>query len=128
MQFERTKTLIGEKALQKLANSHIAIFGIGGVGGYVAEALIRAGIGRTECLRIRVHRDEFYTADVGGNHTVYSVVTAATDTDYLDVNAAAKQIVIKLHVHFYFLASAKLLSSCYTWPRGRYRYFAYIIL
>lgn len=43
-QLERTKNLIGEKALEKLANSKVAIFGIGGVGGYVAEALARLGI------------------------------------------------------------------------------------
>lgn len=42
---ERTKKLIGESALNKLKNSKIAIFGIGGVGSYVCEALARAGIG-----------------------------------------------------------------------------------
>ena len=38
--------LIGEDALDKLHNSRVAVFGIGGVGGYVAEALARAGIGK----------------------------------------------------------------------------------
>jgi tRNA A37 threonylcarbamoyladenosine dehydratase len=42
---ERTKRLIGQAAIQKLAQSKIIIFGVGGVGGYVAEALARAGIG-----------------------------------------------------------------------------------
>lgn len=42
---ERTKKLIGESALNKLKNSKIAIFGIGGVGSYVCEALARAGVG-----------------------------------------------------------------------------------
>ena len=50
MQFERTKNLIGEIALKKLENSHIAIFGIGGVGGSAAEALIRAGIGKIDLI------------------------------------------------------------------------------
>ncbi|MBR5303702.1 MAG: tRNA threonylcarbamoyladenosine dehydratase [Candidatus Gastranaerophilales bacterium] len=50
MQFERTKNLIGEIALKKLENSHIAIFGIGGVGGSTAEALIRAGIGKIDLI------------------------------------------------------------------------------
>lgn len=50
MQFERTKNLIGEVALEKLANSRVAIFGIGGVGGSVAEALIRAGIGEIDLI------------------------------------------------------------------------------
>jgi tRNA A37 threonylcarbamoyladenosine dehydratase len=37
--------LLGEQAMNKLANSHVAIFGIGGVGGYVCEALARSGVG-----------------------------------------------------------------------------------
>ncbi|MBR3605748.1 MAG: tRNA threonylcarbamoyladenosine dehydratase [Candidatus Gastranaerophilales bacterium] len=50
MKFDRTKSLIGDNALLKLANSKIAIFGIGGVGGYVAEALIRAGVGEIDLI------------------------------------------------------------------------------
>ena len=49
-QFERTKSLIGEIALEKLASSRIAVFGIGGVGGYVVEALVRAGIGEIDLI------------------------------------------------------------------------------
>ncbi len=44
-QFTRTESLIGTHNLEKLKNSHIAVFGIGGVGGYVVEALARSGIG-----------------------------------------------------------------------------------
>lgn len=44
-QFERSKLLIGEDAIQKLHNSKVAIFGIGGVGSFVVEALARAGVG-----------------------------------------------------------------------------------
>ncbi len=42
---ERTAYLIGEEGIARLADLHVAVFGIGGVGGYVAEALGRAGIG-----------------------------------------------------------------------------------
>ncbi len=42
---ERTKLLLSEEAVERLGQSHVAVFGIGGVGGYVAEALARAGIG-----------------------------------------------------------------------------------
>lgn len=45
-QFSRTELLIGEEALQKLKNSKVAIFGIGGVGSYTAEGLARAGVGK----------------------------------------------------------------------------------
>ncbi|MBO4310681.1 MAG: tRNA threonylcarbamoyladenosine dehydratase [Lachnospiraceae bacterium] len=41
----RLLPIFGEEALDKLNNSHVAVFGIGGVGGYVAEALVRGGIG-----------------------------------------------------------------------------------
>lgn len=44
-QFSRTALLVGQKAIDKLQHSRVAIFGIGGVGGYVAEALARSGVG-----------------------------------------------------------------------------------
>ncbi len=43
--FDRTKRLLGEVAMNNLKNAHVAVFGIGGVGGHAAEALIRSGIG-----------------------------------------------------------------------------------
>lgn len=45
MIFKRTELLLGKENLEKLRNSHIIIFGVGGVGGYVLEGLVRAGIG-----------------------------------------------------------------------------------
>ena len=50
MQFSRTKNLIGSDALEKLKNCHIAVFGVGGVGGYVVEALARAGVGKIDLI------------------------------------------------------------------------------
>ena len=44
--FVRQQMLLGEEAMQKLRNSHVIIFGIGGVGSYVAEGLARAGVGQ----------------------------------------------------------------------------------
>lgn len=43
--FSRTESLLGEKAMQILKQSHVAVFGLGGVGGHVAEALLRSGVG-----------------------------------------------------------------------------------
>ena len=43
-QFSRTELLFGKEAMEKLQNSRVAVFGIGGVGGYVCEALVRSGI------------------------------------------------------------------------------------
>ena len=45
-QHSRTAMLIGEDGVERLIKSHIAIFGVGGVGGYAVEALARAGVGR----------------------------------------------------------------------------------
>ncbi len=45
-QFSRTELLIGKEGIEKLQNSKVAIFGIGGVGSFVVEGLIRAGIGK----------------------------------------------------------------------------------
>ena len=49
-QFERTEQLIGTAALDKLAASRVAVFGVGGVGGYVVEALARSGIGAIDVI------------------------------------------------------------------------------
>ena len=43
--FSRTRLLLGNTAMDKLKNAHVAVFGLGGVGGYVVEALARSGIG-----------------------------------------------------------------------------------
>ena len=60
--FDRTRLLLGSVAMEKLKSARVAIFGLGGVGGYVAEALARCGIGSLElalnwskrCLGIQV--------------------------------------------------------------------------
>lgn len=49
-QFSRTQLLYGTEAMEKLKNAHVAIFGLGGVGGYVAEALARSGVGSFDLI------------------------------------------------------------------------------
>ena len=48
--FSRTQLLYGEEAMGRLAASRVAVFGIGGVGGYVVEALARSGIGALDLI------------------------------------------------------------------------------
>ncbi len=48
--FARTELLLGEAAMGKLAESRVAVFGVGGVGGYVAEALARSGVGALDLI------------------------------------------------------------------------------
>ncbi len=47
---DRTMILIGENGINKLKGSHIAVFGLGGVGGYAAEMLVRSGIGKISII------------------------------------------------------------------------------
>ena len=49
-QFSRTQLIYGEEAMKKFASSRVAVFGIGGVGGYVVEALARTGIGALDLI------------------------------------------------------------------------------
>lgn len=49
-QFSRTELIFGKEAMDKLENSRVAVFGIGGVGGYTVEALIRSGIGAVDLI------------------------------------------------------------------------------
>ncbi len=49
-EFSRTENLIGTNSLKKLENCHIAVFGVGGVGGFVVEALARAGVGTIDLI------------------------------------------------------------------------------
>ena len=44
--YHRTSLVVGDDGIHKLKNAHIWIFGVGGVGGYAAEALVRAGVGK----------------------------------------------------------------------------------
>lgn len=48
--FSRTELMFGSEAMKKLKNSRVAVFGVGGVGGYVTEALARSGIGAVDLI------------------------------------------------------------------------------
>ena len=48
--FSRTELLIGQDGMQKLSKSRVAVFGVGGVGGFVCEALVRSGIGEFDII------------------------------------------------------------------------------
>lgn len=49
-QFSRTQLLLGQTAIERLQGSRVAVFGIGGVGGYVCEALVRSGVGAFDLI------------------------------------------------------------------------------
>ena len=49
-QFIRTEMLLGAEALERLQNARVALFGLGGVGGYTLEALARSGVGQLDLI------------------------------------------------------------------------------
>ena len=75
-EFSRTQLLLGPEAMEKLAHSRVAVFGIGGVGGYTVEALARSGIGALDlidddkvCLT-NINRQILATRKTVGKHKV----------------------------------------------------------
>jgi len=75
-QFSRTQLLMGKPAINTLMGSRVAVFGVGGVGGYVVEALVRSGLGEIDlidddrvCLT-NVNRQVIATLSTVGKHKV----------------------------------------------------------
>lgn len=75
-QFSRTQLIFGIEAMEKLSQSRVAIFGVGGVGGYTVEALVRSGIGAIDlidddriCLT-NLNRQLLATRDTVGQYKV----------------------------------------------------------
>ena len=86
-EFCRMEMLVGVDALQKLHNSHVAVFGVGGVGSYVVEALARAGVGNLTL----VDDDVFATSNI--NRQLY----ALQSTLGLDKVAVAKNRIADIN-------------------------------
>lgn len=75
-QFSRTRLIFGIEAMEKLSQARVAVFGVGGVGSYTAEALVRSGIGAIDlidddriCLT-NLNRQLFATRDTVGQYKV----------------------------------------------------------
>lgn len=108
-QFSRTELLIGEKALEKLNNSKIAVFGIGGVGSYVVEALVRAGIGNF----ILVDNDNVDITNINRqiiatNKTVGRAKVEVAKERILEINPNAK---IEIYKEFFTSESKEILNE-----------------
>ena len=75
-QFSRTELLFGREAMEKLAESRVAVFGIGGVGGYTVEALARSGVGALDLIDsdtvsiTNINRQIIATLDTVGKYKV----------------------------------------------------------
>lgn len=98
-QFSRTVLMIGEEGLEKLQNSRVAVFGVGGVGGYTVEALARSGVGAIDVIDddkiciTNVNRQILATTKTVGKYK-----TDVAEERILDINPKAK--VTKYNMFF----------------------------
>ena len=90
-QFTRTEFLIGNDRLEKLQNLKIAVFGIGGVGGYVAEALVRCGIGSIDLIdNDKVHITNLNRQIIALHSTLDRYKTDVMEERIKDINPNCK--------------------------------------
>ena len=108
-QFSRTELLYGKEAMERLANARVAVFGLGGVGGYTAEALARSGIGTFDlidddkvCLT-NLNRQIIATRKTIGKHKV-----EVMRDRILEINPHAE---IHLHNCFYLAACTYVVDA-----------------
>lgn len=95
-QFQRTEMLIGKEGLDTLSKKRVAIFGIGGVGGYVCEALVRTGVGMFDLIDgDKVEPSNLNRQLIALNSTLYRYKVDVMKERMLDINPEAKINVIK---------------------------------
>lgn len=97
--FKRTEALIGVDALNKLKNAHVAVFGIGGVGGYIVEALARSGIGELTLIdNDTVKESNINRQIIALSSTVGAKKTEAFEKRLKDINPEIKVNLCDLFV------------------------------
>ncbi|MBO4845312.1 MAG: tRNA threonylcarbamoyladenosine dehydratase [Lachnospiraceae bacterium] len=90
-QFSRTELLFGKEAMEHLAECHVAVFGIGGVGGYVCEALARSGVGVFDLIdNDKVCLTNINRQIIATRKTVGKYKTDVMKDRILDINPDAK--------------------------------------
>ncbi|MBR4458476.1 MAG: tRNA threonylcarbamoyladenosine dehydratase [Clostridia bacterium] len=67
--FERTELLLGAQGMERLSRARVAVFGVGGVGGYAAEALVRSGIGSVDLV------DSDHVSDSNRNRQIIALAS-----------------------------------------------------
>ena len=102
--FERTALLFGENAINTLASKKIAVFGVGGVGGYVCEALVRSGIGSFDLFdNDKVCLSNLNRQIIALESTVGMYKTEAMKNRMLDINP---NVTVNCHNVFYLPENA----------------------
>ena len=104
MQFSRTALLLGNEAIEKLKKARVAVFGIGGVGGYVVEALARSGVGALDLIDKDVVSVSNINRQIIALHsTVGQLKTEAAAARAKDINP---DIIVHTHDVFYLPETA----------------------
>jgi len=103
-QFSRTQLLLGEDGMGKLKNSRVAVFGIGGVGGYVCEALVRSGVGHFDLIDDdKVCLTNINRQIIATRKTVGSYKTEVMKERMLDINP---DVEVTIHNCFFLPENA----------------------
>ncbi len=98
-QFLRTELLLGEEAMEILKNARVAVFGIGGVGGYVTEALARSGVGALDLTdKDRVCLSNLNRQIIATHKSIGKYKTEVMRERILDINPEAE---VRTHECFY---------------------------
>ena len=98
-QFIRTRMLLGDEAMERLQKARVAVFGLGGVGGYTVEALARAGIGQLDLIDSdTVSISNLNRQILATRSTVGMEKTEAARLRVLDINP---DCVVRVHNVFY---------------------------
>lgn len=97
--FSRTEMLLGTEAMATLKNSKVAVFGIGGVGGYVVEALSRAGVGRIDLIdNDCVSESNINRQIIATTNTVGMMKTEVAKQRILDINPTVEVNTFNLFI------------------------------
>ena len=98
-QFSRTELLLGKEAMNRLEGARVAVFGIGGVGGYVCEALARSGVGKLDLIdNDKVCMSNLNRQIIATRKTVGQYKTEVMKDRILDINPEAK---VNIHNCFF---------------------------
>ena len=105
-EFSRTANLLGTSAIEKLSGAHVAVFGIGGVGGHLCEALARAGVGAIDLFDSDTVSPSNINRQIIALHsTVGRSKTEVMRERILDINPDCR---VEVHDVFYLPENAHL--------------------
>ena len=111
--FGRTKILIGDECLEKLKNAKVAVFGVGGVGSFVVEALARAGVG---CF-VLIDKDQVSLSNINRqliatHKTIGKLKVDVAKERILSINPEAK---VETFAEFFMPGNTNILNNSITY-------------